>query len=170
MTFLVCCIVMGILLLSASDFGWYIYLFTGIDLVAMIFIGLQEINAIYSFMQKRQLKGRAREISNMILRFALPAILIHVFCAILISSTTVKDEYKDYREYIIIYIVTAFGYDFYHYLMGLIFYINLLLVNIGPIIEEIIRCKIFNHCRVYQATSREYKIEIIEEEDRKSVV
>eukprot|EP00826_Nyctotherus_ovalis_P012980 TRINITY_DN13465_c0_g1_i2.p1 TRINITY_DN13465_c0_g1~~TRINITY_DN13465_c0_g1_i2.p1 ORF type:complete len:319 (-),score=69.84 TRINITY_DN13465_c0_g1_i2:102-1058(-) len=145
---LLSCFVALIMMLARKSHEWHIVLAAVIDLVAIACIGVQEMNAVAAFLEKRKMKGRRQEVSDLIGNIAFPCIILHILCAVFTACTAPKESNPE----LLIYLITAFSNDLYHYCLGLLFYLNILILNLGSFLELVLTCKFFAHHKVHKAT------------------
>jgi len=148
---LVTCLAFAIILAKTKDFDLEIRVPAIIDCIAMFFIGLQECGAVYSFILTRQLRGPLRSLSRFISIIGIISIITHIVCAIIIASFIFDDKYDKYKAEGIVYVVTAFGNDFYHYLMGILFYLNAMFYYTASLLVYIFTCKLCKRGIKYKA-------------------
>ncbi len=129
-----------IMICNDSLFPWSVRVPGIIDLVAMSFIAVQETSAIYAFILTRQQRGTAKSLARILGNVALGAVVSHIILAIIIACEVLKDKYDDRRIEAILYVAFAFGNDFYHYTMGVLFYLNTMFYLLGKAVESLKLC------------------------------
>jgi len=156
-TVLIACLVLLIMIINDSDFKWPIRGLGIADLICIFAILLQECGAIYAFSQPRQPRGRARRIFGVVGQISIIAVVIHLIIVIIILILATNNKYKNDKTVIIVYIITAFANDFYHYIMTVFFCLNVAFHYAGCAIESVVTCKLGNKNKVYAAISKEYE-------------
>lgn len=159
LAFLIGAFVNCTMLASSSYLTWSIRTPAVVDCIAMIVIGLFEAGAIYAFFQSRQLRGTVRDFSNLLGTADLVAIFAHICCAIAVCCKCAGSNGIDkgtIRTNTILYAVFAFGNDFYHYTMGILFYLNMLLCCIFGTLERLLRFQPCIQCIKYKVVPGTY--------------
>eukprot|EP00826_Nyctotherus_ovalis_P050390 TRINITY_DN6167_c0_g1_i8.p1 TRINITY_DN6167_c0_g1~~TRINITY_DN6167_c0_g1_i8.p1 ORF type:complete len:493 (+),score=105.84 TRINITY_DN6167_c0_g1_i8:185-1663(+) len=155
MAVLIACFVSLIIILSKSLFKWSVRALAIVDLICLFIIALQESGAIYAFTKPRQLRGPLRKVSGVLGLFSLGAVVLHIAMAIAISVLATDDKYEDERTVVVVYIVTAFANDCYHYFMGLLFCLNVGFHYVGCAVEALVTCKLFGK-KIHSVTLKKY--------------
>lgn len=154
MAVLITCFVSLIIIVGKSNFEWSVRGLGIADLICMFAIALQECGAIYAFSKPRQMRGPARKISGLLGLISLVGVVCHLIIAIVISVLATDSKYEDDRAIVILYIVTAFANDCYHYFMGILFCLNVAFHHVGCAIESLLTGKLCAKNKVFKAVSK----------------
>eukprot|EP00826_Nyctotherus_ovalis_P041484 TRINITY_DN4179_c0_g1_i3.p1 TRINITY_DN4179_c0_g1~~TRINITY_DN4179_c0_g1_i3.p1 ORF type:complete len:487 (+),score=42.07 TRINITY_DN4179_c0_g1_i3:94-1554(+) len=152
---LILCFVVAIFLANKKYFDLKIRVLAAVDTVLIFIIGLDQSKALYAFIQQRQIRGIKRKLSIIFFNVALCATIAHVVVAIFISVYITDGKYTRYKAMRIIYIVTAFVYDIYHYIMGICMGMSIGLHYLGGAIEYLVTLKVFKDLKSYRGKVRE---------------
>jgi len=144
------CFIMTILLIYYSYFDWNVRITALIDAIAIFIIGLDQVKAVCCFVQPKQLRGNIKKISNISFFVAIGATIVHVALAIILLIFVTDTKYTEHTTEIIIYTITAFIYDIYHYIVGIVIGLSFLLYYMGGAIEYLITCKLISNNKIYK--------------------
>eukprot|EP00826_Nyctotherus_ovalis_P010289 TRINITY_DN12728_c0_g3_i3.p1 TRINITY_DN12728_c0_g3~~TRINITY_DN12728_c0_g3_i3.p1 ORF type:complete len:360 (+),score=52.37 TRINITY_DN12728_c0_g3_i3:72-1151(+) len=131
-----------LIILRESGFEWLLKGFAIIDLFLLVIMLLFESKTIQLFTSRNAPKaGKTILFTRLALYIDTVVQILHLATAIIVSVLATREKYKEERATVILYIVTAFVHDIYHYLAKVLVCLYMLVIVAWRAVEYFVKCK-----------------------------
>eukprot|EP00826_Nyctotherus_ovalis_P010286 TRINITY_DN12728_c0_g3_i12.p1 TRINITY_DN12728_c0_g3~~TRINITY_DN12728_c0_g3_i12.p1 ORF type:complete len:359 (+),score=69.81 TRINITY_DN12728_c0_g3_i12:72-1148(+) len=136
------CFASLIIIIADSEFKWLVKGFAIADLFLLVLIALYECRTTQMFISRKRMTAEDMTLPIKLLFFTnSTVILLHLATAITLSVLATRAKYKDKQVIAILYIVTAFLHDVYHYAMDVLVCVCVPFVLVWNLAEYLVRCR-----------------------------